>query len=281
MTPPTTAPRTSFATAVARIFDLSLGEMIWSRRTILLLLLVGAPIVLAVVIRLLTSASAFGAMHVNGVAVGGRAIFDVMVGRLFVRFVVPVLGILYGTALIADEVEDRTITYLFTRPIAREAVLVGKYVAYLVCTILFALPAVLIVYFVLVPTTEIGATFLGLLLDLGLIAIGLAVYGALFAWVGARLKRPLVIGLLFIFGWEPVVMIVPGYLRHFTVAYYLEALAPFTVAPDSSAMSLLQSLLPSAGPGVAASLLILAGILLVSLALAGRAVANREYILEP
>jgi ABC-type transport system involved in multi-copper enzyme maturation permease subunit len=280
MTPPT-APRTSFSTAVARIFDLSLGELIWSRRTILLLLLVGAPIVLAIVIRLLTSASMFGAMEVNGVTVGGRAIFDVMVGRLFLRFVVPVLGILYGTALIADEVEDRTLTYLFTRPIAREAVLVGKYVAYLVCTVLFTLPAVLILYFILVPLADVGATFIGLLLDLGLIAVGLAVYGALFAWVGARLKRPLVIGLVFIFGWEPVVMIVPGYLRHFTVAYYLEALAPFTVAPDSGVMSLLQSLLPSTGPGVAASLLILAGILLVSLTLAGRAVANREYILEP
>ena len=40
-----------------------------------------------------------------------------MIWFLFLRFIVPVLGIFYGTALMADEVEDKTITYLFTRPI--------------------------------------------------------------------------------------------------------------------------------------------------------------------
>ena len=44
-----------------------------------------------------------------------------MIWLLFVRFIVPVLGVFYGTALIADEVEDKTITYLFTRPIPAAA----------------------------------------------------------------------------------------------------------------------------------------------------------------
>ena len=39
----------------------------------------------------------------------------------YLRFSIPVLGVFYGTALIADEVEDKTITYLFTRPIPRGA----------------------------------------------------------------------------------------------------------------------------------------------------------------
>ena len=46
---------------------------------------------------------------------------------LYIRFIVPVLGVFYGTSLIADEVEDKTITYLFTRPVPRSAVLLGKY----------------------------------------------------------------------------------------------------------------------------------------------------------
>ena len=33
-----------FVTAGLRIFDLSLGEMLWSRRTIFMLLVVGAPV---------------------------------------------------------------------------------------------------------------------------------------------------------------------------------------------------------------------------------------------
>ena len=50
-----------------------------------------------------------------------------MIWVFYLRFTVPVLGVFYGTSLIADEVEDKTITYLFTRPIPRGAVLVGKY----------------------------------------------------------------------------------------------------------------------------------------------------------
>lgn len=281
MAQPSAPARTSFTTAALRVFDLSLGEMIWSRRTILLVLLVGAPVLLAAVIRVLSAPGHFGPIEVNGSMLGGRAVFDVIVGRLFVRFIVPVLGILYGTALIADEVEDRTLTYLFTRPISRASVLVGKYVAYLVCTLLFTLPALMIVYFVLVPAAEIGAGFPGLLLGLGIVAVGLAVYGSVFAFVGARLARPLVIGLVFVFGWEPVVMLVPGYLRHFTVAYYLQALAPYTLSPADSALGVLQALLPASGPGAAVSLIWLAVIWAGFLVLAGRAVASREYILEP
>ena len=47
----------------------------------------------------------------------GPVIFGGMIWLLYLRFVVPVLGAFYGTSLMSDEVEDRTITYLFTRPV--------------------------------------------------------------------------------------------------------------------------------------------------------------------
>ena len=49
---------------------------------------------------------------------------------------------------------------------------------------------------------NIGIHFDPLLTDLGALALGLAAYGAVFAFVGARLKRPLLVGLLFVLGWE-------------------------------------------------------------------------------
>src|SRR5687767_15478680 len=201
----------------ARIFDLSLGELIWSRRTIFMALVVGAPVVLAIVARIV-QASGVAPLRINGVRVEAVSVFGMIIWVLFVRFIVPVLGVFYGTALVADEVEDKTITYLFTRPIQRGAVLVGKYIAYLVCTAFVVLPSVMIVYFMLVPFSDVPATFGLLLKDLGILAIGLAVYGALFALIGAVLKRPLVIGLIFAFGWEQMAMLMPGYLKRFTLA---------------------------------------------------------------
>src|ERR671918_1148146 len=230
----------SFITASTRVFELSLGEMLWSKRTIFMALVVGGTVILAIIIRVL-QASGIPALRVNGARVGGAAMFGMMIWVLFVRFIVPVLGVFYGTALIADEVEGKTITYLFTRPIQRGAVLIGKYLAYLVCTALVVLPSVMIVYFMIVPFAEVPATFGLLVKDLGILAIGLAVYGALFALIGAVLKRPLVIGLIFAFGWEQVALLMPGSLKRFTLAYYVQALVPHAMPSDGPA-SLLQAL---------------------------------------
>src|SRR5213078_3175049 len=154
--------------SAARIFDLSLGQMLWSRRSVFLGLLLGGPIVIAVVLRTIDVLYRAG-FQINGARTGGGTIFGLIIWILYIRFIVPVLGVFYGTALIADEVEDKTITYLFTRPIPRGAVLLGKYLAFLLCTILLVLPSVVIVYFTIVPLGggHIGREFLSLLVDLG------------------------------------------------------------------------------------------------------------------
>src|SRR5258708_19056542 len=132
-----------------RVFDLSLGEMLWSRRSVFLAILLGGPVVLAALIAILTRTS-LGAFRINGAPVGGANIFGMIIWLLYIRFILPILGVFYGTSLIADEVDDKTITYLFTRPIPRSAVLLGKYLAYLACTVLLVLPSVMLVFFFIV-----------------------------------------------------------------------------------------------------------------------------------
>ncbi len=272
-----TAP-TVFSSAI-RIFDLSLGQMLWSRRSVFLGVLLGGPVLLSVVLRIVDTLHSSG-FRVNGAAVGGSAIFGMMIWLLFIRFIVPVLGVFYGTALIADEVEDKTITYLFTRPIPRRAVLLGKYMAYLACTVLLVLPSVMLVFFLIVPTGggSIGAAFPSLVTDLGMLVIGLASYGAVFAFVGTRIKRPLVVGLVFAFGWEPAVLLFPGYLKRLTVAYYMQALVKHEMPQDSAVSMILQIF--HEVPSVPVALLVLATIVGVALWMAGRAVEDREYVLE-
>jgi ABC-type transport system involved in multi-copper enzyme maturation permease subunit len=275
--PPPQMP--SLLTASLRVFDVSLGEMLWSRRTVFLGLIVGGPVLIAIILRAVDMMN-LPAMKVNGIRVGGSGIFGLMMWFLFLRFIVPILGIFYGTSLIADEVEDKTITYLFTRPISRSAVLIGKYLAYLASTILIVLPSVMLVYFLVVPVggSSIAATFPSLLRDLLLLAVGLAVYGALFAAVGAWIRRPVLIGLFFAFGWENFALALPGYLKRFTIAFYTQGLVPHTM-PQENLLSMLQSFFrESVGPVQA--VLTLAAIAAVSLGLAAQAVERREYVLE-
>jgi ABC-type transport system involved in multi-copper enzyme maturation permease subunit len=274
VTPSNSAP---FMRGAWRVFELSLGEMLWSRRTVFLALIVGSPVLIAAVIRIVDSIGIVP-FKVNGARVDYISIFGAMIWLLFLRFIVPVLGVFYGTALIADEVEDKTITYLFTRPIRRSAVLVGKYIAYLVCTTLVVLPGVMLVYFLIVPFNQVGASFTILVTDLALLAVGLAAYGGLFALVGTTLKRPLVVGLVFAFGWEQFALIMPGYMRRFTLMYYIQSLVPH--AMPSEGLSSLLNFFVQSPPSVFVCLLSLAGAIGVTLALAGRVVERREYVLD-
>jgi ABC-type Na+ efflux pump permease subunit len=274
-----------FIASSFRVFDLSLGEMLWSRRTIFMGLVVAAPVLIAVFVRLLVGLGApifqEGRPGSNSpIHMTGPAIFGMVIWMMYLRFIIPVLGVFYGTSLIADEVEDKTITYLFTRPIPRGAVLVGKYLAYLACTVFVVLPSIVIVYLLIVPLRgSLGAAFPDLLKDLLLLALGLAVYGAVFAFVGAKFKRPLLVGLIFVFGWEQFALVFPGYLKQFTVMYYLQAIVPHAMPADGGVMSLIQGIFREI-PSLPTSLFWLAVIWAVSLAWGARIVARKEYVLE-
>lgn len=279
VTPGPARSQPALLTSAARIFDLSLGQMLWSRRSVFLGLVVGGPVVLAAALRLAEISGLLFAP--NRPRPAGAVVYGMMIWLIYVRFLVPVLGAFYGTSLIADEVDDRTLTYLFTRPIQRSAVIIGKYLAYLICTVLLLLPSVVIVFFLAVPLgrgATIGAMFPTLLTDLAMLALGLAAYGAVFAFVGARLKRPLVVGLLFALGWEPAVLVAPGYLKRATVAYYLQTLVRHEMPQNSPASALLQIFHEI--PPLSTSLVGLAVIVGLGLWLAGRTVERREYVLE-
>src|SRR6476620_3868142 len=287
MTQPTAArplpPAPGFLASGARVFDLSVGEMLWSRRTIFMGLVVGAPVFIALLVRVLVGLGAplfeEGQHSRTAVVMTGPSIFGLMIWVFYLRFIVPVLGVFYGTSLMADEIEDKTITYLFTRPIRRGAVLVGKYFAYLACTVFVVLPSVIVVYLLIVPMRgTLGGSFIDLIKDLVLLALGLAVYGALFAFVGTKFKRPLMIGLIFIFGWEQATLAFPGYLKRFTIAYYLQGLVPHAM-PNDSVISLVQGIFRES-PTLLGSLVGLAVILVGFLAWGAWTVERREYVLE-
>ena len=83
-------PKPTVFSSAIRIFDLSLGQMLWSRRSVFLGLLLGGPVVLALVLRILTTLYAAG-FPINGTQPAGAAIFGMMVWLLYIRFIVPIL----------------------------------------------------------------------------------------------------------------------------------------------------------------------------------------------
>ncbi len=257
-----------FFRAARAVFDLTLEGMIWSGRSLIMVILLALPALLALLFRIFLTRLP--------PRVGGFDFYGVVIAFVYVRNALPLAALFYATALIADEVEGKTITYLLTRPIQRVAVLAGKFVAYLVTTLSLALPAVVATFFLLNTIhgwTGIGALVPDLFRDMAVMTLTLLTYGAFFTLMGVLLRRPVIPGLLFLFVWE-LLANAPGYLPRFTITAYLRSLIHHR-PPDEAMAEILAQVLPTA-------LCLEAVGAMIVLFLAGAAwiFSTREYVLD-
>jgi ABC-type transport system involved in multi-copper enzyme maturation permease subunit len=259
-----------FAAGGRAVFDLSLEEMVWSRRTLLMGLLVWFPVVVAVLYRVGL------ATHPEARLPSAADLYAVAVAVYWVRNVLPLVALFFATALVADEVEGRTLTYLLTRPLTRASIFAGKFVAYLATTLALALPAVVLAFFVLLSArgwAAVGPSVGDLLRDLGVAILTLVGYGAFFALLGVLLKRPVIPGLLFLYGWELLANL-PGYLPRLTLTAWLRSLIHHRPAEEGLA-GLFQQVLPAGQ-----SLAVLVVVSVVFVVAAAWIFSTREYVLE-
>ncbi|MCY2961890.1 MAG: ABC transporter permease subunit [Planctomycetota bacterium] len=249
------------------IFATSLPRLLRSRRALLVLLLALVPAVLAWIASKLTGRSSPGEMAVNGGWL------------LLVQVVTPLAGLILGSAAVAEEVEDRTLTYLFTRPMPRAALLIGRWSA--IAVVLIAILAVGTWLFLVAaggmrgegPPIDAGVTRP---LFTAALAGGLA-YSALAASLGAFVKSPIVVGLGYAFAVEGFLANLPGRNQLLTVQHYLRSL----IAADGSTSWAKVEGLSTAGfvDGRTAAFTLL-GIVVVALVAGCWRLARREFLLS-
>ena len=177
------------------------------------------------------------------------AIFGVMIWMLYLRFIVPVLGVFYGTSLMADEVEDKT-HHLSVHAADSARRGAGRQVPRL--SGVHGPGRAAVGDARLLPAGAVPAASSRRRSRSARDGPGPA--GA-WAWPStarcsrssAPFKRPLVIGLVFIFGWEQRSLLLPGYLKQFTVAVLPPGAGPARRDGGGGAV-------PAAEPGSAESL---------------------------
>jgi len=253
------------------VYRLNLRVLIRSRRTLVIGLLCAFPILFATL----------GVIFIlSGIAERDLSAYTLMafiMARGYVHFFLVVVTLFYGTALIADEIDDKTITYLFMRPVSRRIIYLGKYLAYLVAASLLLLPTAVVSFLIAMiadPPGEAVQHLPILFKDLGVLILGILAYGALYALIGAVAKRPVFVGLAFAIVWETAVTFIPGYLSKMTIKHYLLALLPHA-AGERGVLSLLES--PTSPPiAIVVLLATTAGLL----ALGAWIFTRKEYVLE-
>src|SRR6187549_1584382 len=148
---------------------------------------------------------------------------------LFLQVVVPLVSLLQGQAVIAREVEDRTITYLFSRPIARPAMFLGRTLGALVFTLLLLLAGAVLLMLAAAqgPTGKVPNPDAfplahwsadGVVLPfLAAVTLGALVYTTLFAMLGVFTRHPMIAGLAYTFAIEAFFANLPGSSQALTV----------------------------------------------------------------
>ena len=198
-----------------------------------------------------------------------------------VQGTVPLVALILGAAVLAEEVEDRTITFLFTRPIPRVGVLLGRLLAALFVVELLLFLGAEAAFALLSdggrPDPEMG-------LPAGMAAAlrntclwGGLVYTTLFAVAGAVFKHPMIIGIAYTFVVEGFVANLPGQNPTLTIQFHLKSrLAGMSpeFAHRMRHLSEHQELLP---PDEAQRTLWIS--VLVALALGSWVVSRKQYVL--
>lgn len=265
-------PALSFVAGAKTSFRFALPMAFWSRRTLVLGLLGGALPLMAVVFLTVKSIPA-AEIRTPGYIFFSNAF-------QFILYYVLLTALAMGTAVIAEEIDGRTLTYLTTRPVPKTALLLGKAAA------AWTTGAVLIGMTVIAGYTVFtlgdGLLFSGgadsflinlptLGVDLLLTLGALAVYAAVFTFIGARFGRPMLWGIALAFGWESWVAFVPGLTRKLTAMHYIQSLSPHA-SGRNAAVALLQQ-----GAGRFESVVALGVILAAFALLAGWTFSRREY----
>ena len=199
----------------ATIAEVTLRALLGRRRTILMLLLAGVPVLLGLLVR----ANGDGVRNVGATLDG-----------LVIRVVLPLVALVFGTAALGSELEDGTAVHILTKPIRRSTIVLAK------ITVAGTLTAIMLVPSTVIAGMLLGRTGSGSLAVTFALAIGVLVgsylYVAIFVALSVATSRGLIIGLGYALVWEGVLAgLLPG-SQVFSVREYVRGIAAM-LSPSS------------------------------------------------
>jgi ABC-2 type transport system permease protein len=248
-------------------FFFSMGRK--SKKTKIFFMVSLLPVVIALIIKM-------NQFFSDRTAIKGIYIFDNMTIAIYLQFLILILALFYGTSVCSEEVEGKTLTYLTTRPVSKSALIVGKYAAYTSLIIIMTSSGVILSFFILNLNDLLDFSLYKILLrDVVVLSLGLMCYAAFFTFIGTIMKKSILFGLIFSFGWENVIQYFPGSTQRFAIVHYLKSLLP---VPRTGRFSFLMFRLEPSSPLFAVFMIFL--IIGVFLGLACILFSWKEYIFE-
>lgn len=260
----------SLVRSTGLLFRYQLAGIVRSKRTLVCVLLAAVPIVIAL---LMTH-------FIDDVAEAPAGLLGWM---LQVQVILPLLALVLGSGAVSTEVEERTLSYLFSRPIPRATVLLGRWAASLVvlCAILIAMNTLMIgVFSTGLPAGRAVPVPDGLWASLSLtLVVGATVYSGLFASIGTFVKFPMIVGLGYVFAIEELLGTLPGRSQVLSMQFHLRS---FTLETSPEVWERTANIVfrEAGGPPGEGGLRTLLIVLVVALLIGVRIVSRKQYVLS-
>jgi len=193
-----------------------------------------------------------------------------VLAQVFIPFLLPLVAISLGSGLLYEEAEEGTLTFLFTSPLSKAAIVLGKWSAALATGWLLCV-ASLGTTLALSPA-DIGAPFVRA--SFLVVVLGYAAYLGMFTLLGTVFRRGYIAGLIYAFGFELVLSFVPGATKRLSVGFYLRSLLEPTVQDKEPFEGAFLMMTPDSSP---TCLAVLVGIAVATVAATLLIVPKREF----
>ena len=201
--------------------------------------------------------------------------FSKVVILLYFQMLIPLLTLFFGTSIINDEVDNKTLIYLTTTPASKRSIVLGKAFAYLTLMVLIVGSGLFLAFVTAYTKYLLDPMYIKHLFSFLLtMLLSILAYGALFTFLGALMKKSVIAGIIFIFGWEHVVQYIPGTTQKLTIYHYVKSLLPVKLAKGNPL--LMFQLQPSSFSEAVSTMLILSALFL---ALTIVIFYKKEYVL--
>jgi ABC-type transport system involved in multi-copper enzyme maturation permease subunit len=152
--------------------------------------------------------------------------------------------------LFRGEMIDKSLHFYLLAPIRREVLLVGKYLAGLIATVvIFTTSTALQLWFLLLPYDASaylhGAGWHHVGAYLGVTALACMGYGSVFLAAGLLFRNPIIPAATVLL-WESANLFLPAALKKISVIFYLQSLCPVVAPPEKDMNAVLALLVSSA-----------------------------------
>jgi ABC-2 type transport system permease protein len=192
------------------IFGLTVRSLLGQRRTLALVLLALAPVLMALVFALAADPS-----------VDHDRFYSRLVQRLFIPVITALVSLIVGVSAIGDEREDGTILYLAATPLPRLGIVVAKILAAWTVCVALLVPSVIVCGLLSLTGDVTLAVLFWPALGVALASLAYCAFGG---WLSLQVRRPIVVGVVYILLWEGSIATYAASADRLSIAAYGRAL---------------------------------------------------------